>query len=407
MIDFDPTTALAIASSTDATPIVIDTATAHGLTGSGHQVAILGHLTNTNANGGWTVGVVDATHLTLIGSTATGGGAGGATGFVIPYTAGGVGIAEDGEDANASAGGSGATITSMVASSLDRIAFVRALTVLKITDYTTAGPTNDAVPDAALCTVLIGWGAGGSGGGGGGGVSSSTTSKSSGGGGGGQAKRSVQILFLKPRTVSAVAVGQSPGGGNGGPDSTTGNAGADGGDTTYGALATFAGGGYGVGGFLSSAQVLALGGGISGPLPNPGSVSVAPNLVSEGIGGYGAQGTGLAVGAGHRSAEGFAGGVGGSIGTTDGSHPTGGPGGGGGGGPGGPGGAGGNGLNLSAGFATVTTVQSSSNAAVNSGAGGGGGAGGGNSNISTRNGAAGGSGGSGRLIVIHLGAPPQ
>lgn len=70
---------IAITSSTDATPISINTTVAHGLT-TGDTDIITGHTVNTNANGTWTVTVTDANNYTLNGSAGTGGGAGGATG---------------------------------------------------------------------------------------------------------------------------------------------------------------------------------------------------------------------------------------------------------------------------------------------------------------------------------------
>lgn len=68
-----------ITSSTNATPIVVLTSTAHGLT-SGDTVDVAGHQTNTAANGQRTVTVVDSTHFSLDGSV--GNGVGGATGTV-------------------------------------------------------------------------------------------------------------------------------------------------------------------------------------------------------------------------------------------------------------------------------------------------------------------------------------
>lgn len=62
-------------SSTDATPIVMTTAAAHGLS-TGDRVAIYAHETNTNANGTWTITKTAADGFSLDGSTATGGGAG-------------------------------------------------------------------------------------------------------------------------------------------------------------------------------------------------------------------------------------------------------------------------------------------------------------------------------------------
>jgi hypothetical protein len=82
--------AVNIESSTDATPIVIQTFSAHGFTnGSGNPtdtVEIEGHLVNTNANGVWQITVIDATHYALDGSTGTGAGAGGATGYAHNYS---------------------------------------------------------------------------------------------------------------------------------------------------------------------------------------------------------------------------------------------------------------------------------------------------------------------------------
>ena len=67
-----------ITSTTDATPIVVTLAT-HGYS-TGDVVTIMAHTTNTNANGTWVVTKVNANSFSLDGSTATGGGAGGAAG---------------------------------------------------------------------------------------------------------------------------------------------------------------------------------------------------------------------------------------------------------------------------------------------------------------------------------------
>jgi len=66
-----------IASSTNANPIEITTAAAHGLA-SGNVVTIRGHVTNTSANGTWKVTYVSPTKFTL--NTSIGVGVGGATG---------------------------------------------------------------------------------------------------------------------------------------------------------------------------------------------------------------------------------------------------------------------------------------------------------------------------------------
>lgn len=74
-----------IASSTNATPIVITTATAHGLT-TGDYVTVASHTTNTNANGVWLVGTTpSATEFQILqmdGSNTTGNGVGGASGNI-------------------------------------------------------------------------------------------------------------------------------------------------------------------------------------------------------------------------------------------------------------------------------------------------------------------------------------
>lgn len=75
-------TSVAIVSSTDATPIVVTTAASTYVVGE--KIVIAGHITNTNANGTWRISATNGTTtVTLENSTATGGGAGGATGTVV------------------------------------------------------------------------------------------------------------------------------------------------------------------------------------------------------------------------------------------------------------------------------------------------------------------------------------
>ena len=75
-----------IASSTNASPIVITTAAAHGLV-TGDYVSVTGHTTNTNANGVWRVGTTPTSTsfqiLQADGTNTTGNGAGGSTGTLI------------------------------------------------------------------------------------------------------------------------------------------------------------------------------------------------------------------------------------------------------------------------------------------------------------------------------------
>lgn len=73
---------LAIASSTNASPIEITTSGSHGLV-TGDKVTINGHTTNTSANGSWTIIKTAATKFTLTGSVGV--GVGGASGVVANF----------------------------------------------------------------------------------------------------------------------------------------------------------------------------------------------------------------------------------------------------------------------------------------------------------------------------------
>lgn len=74
-----------VTNATNATPIVITTAGAHGLTTTDPAI-IYGVVGNINANGFWTVTVVDATHFSLDTSVGSGG-----------YTSGGLVFRQDGQ----------------------------------------------------------------------------------------------------------------------------------------------------------------------------------------------------------------------------------------------------------------------------------------------------------------------
>lgn len=83
-------TPIAIASSTDATPIVVTTSAAHGLK-SGDMVRISGHATNVAANTDCIITVTDATHFELkdlshanIAGSGSGAGSGGNVDVVFP-----------------------------------------------------------------------------------------------------------------------------------------------------------------------------------------------------------------------------------------------------------------------------------------------------------------------------------
>lgn len=84
----DDVTPIALASSTDATPIVV-TVAGHSFS-NGDLVLIFGHATNIAANGIYKVANIAATTFELTDRytgadiAGTGGGAGGATGLVIP-----------------------------------------------------------------------------------------------------------------------------------------------------------------------------------------------------------------------------------------------------------------------------------------------------------------------------------
>ena len=70
---------VSIASSTNANPVAVTTATVHGLT-SGQFAEIAGHLVNVAANGTWPVTVTSTTVFTI---PVAGSGAGAATGQVV------------------------------------------------------------------------------------------------------------------------------------------------------------------------------------------------------------------------------------------------------------------------------------------------------------------------------------
>lgn len=89
---------VSIASSTDANPIVITTATAHGLV-TGETVHIDGHQTNTAANGVWED--VQVLLPTTFSIAATGNGVGGATGTVQNLSLGTCQLPSDGDNEDA------------------------------------------------------------------------------------------------------------------------------------------------------------------------------------------------------------------------------------------------------------------------------------------------------------------
>lgn len=104
-----------ISSSTNASPIVVTTATNHGLE-TGDYASIVGHLVNTAANGIWPVTVLSNTTFELDGSTGNGVGAG--TGTVQSLSLGVTDMVTDGNTPLA------AEWTVPDACSLDRTAFL-------------------------------------------------------------------------------------------------------------------------------------------------------------------------------------------------------------------------------------------------------------------------------------------
>lgn len=80
-----PSSALSIASSTNATPIVVTTTAPHGLT-DGDFVQIILHATNTAANGLWVIHYLSPTTFSLLvpktHANSVGNGVGGATGAI-------------------------------------------------------------------------------------------------------------------------------------------------------------------------------------------------------------------------------------------------------------------------------------------------------------------------------------
>lgn len=100
-----PPAAVNIDDSTNTTPIVITTSSAHGLQ-TGVVVIINGHLVNTAANGAWRAHVLTSTTFRLInfdGTDSVGNGDGGATGTSQSLMLPGFAIGEDSvDDINAS-----------------------------------------------------------------------------------------------------------------------------------------------------------------------------------------------------------------------------------------------------------------------------------------------------------------
>ncbi len=223
-----------------------------------------------------------------------------------------------------------------------------------------------------------------------------------GGSAGGAAERTTRLVVVVPGVTYTITI---PAAAAGGASETSGN---DGGDVTFGSLATFPGGGKGFAGVTPTAtnQTIAGGGTVACAFyGDENGLDFAPLAVNRWPGCGGPVVGGGNGFAGHKGRSGFAGGVGGVEGTDFGTSWGAGGGGGGGGGPFGVGGAGGYGGSGNAAGAG-DHGQAGFAAAANTGAGGGGGGGGGEGEgISAGgNGAAGGAGGTGRLRIKYAGA---
>jgi hypothetical protein len=130
------------------------------------------------------------------------------------------------------------------------------------------------VPTGVTKLTLHGIGGGGGGGGAGGELSVGTTAGGGGGGGGG-ARLGVAEVTVTPGTSIAVTIPAAAAGGSGGSPNNAGANGADGGDVTFGALATFYGAGGGLGGEVGSVSAASyVAGGSSHRLLDRGTVSL-------------------------------------------------------------------------------------------------------------------------------------
>ncbi len=414
---------VAIASSTNASPIAITTAEPHQLS-TGNSVNITAHLINTAANGTWTITVTSGFSFTLNGST--GNGVGGATGYVTTYPAS-FPVPSDGDPDAA------ASVIAAFQALANQVGFLNLAGQTWAQEiFTTAGSHTWTVPLGAVGPAYVtGCGAGG---GGGGGATGPTTSAetSLGGGGGAGAIAQTQYATLTPGATVTVVVGNSSG--NGG---AAGTAGLSGPSSSFGSL-VFPGG---MGG-PSSATIV--GSSQEGYLPGGGTVTGSvyaplPALTTGGppVGlptGLGNGGTAVTATGGGQAASfagcpslGGSGGGGGTQGAATSSDLGGGGGGGGGAGPYGPGGGGGGGggggtatggaagaaggsgasAGTAGGAGGVVSNQGGAGGAggspaANTGAGGGGGGAGGMGPTTGGTGAAGADGGTGYISVLYL-----
>lgn len=384
---------IAIVSSTDATPIAI-VATAHGYA-TGDVVQVSGHLLNTNANGYRAITVTGANGFTIDGSTATGAGAGGATGTVTSFVSA-ITIPSDGDgpikasDVNAAFEGLADRTKLLFA----KLGVARSLTI--------TADGNFVVP--ATTTQIIAIGCGGGGGGAGGAVDNSSGSNyyAPGGGAGAAAPTNIHVLTVIPGETLAVVVGA---GGSAGASATSGSTGSTGTIKRGGvSISDMWGGKGGVTGSVAGSSTL-YGFGPGGTPRGANAVAAAETVASlffqDGVnsGGAGVTSNNPQTRAGSGSVEGFTGGSAGTHGADDAAFRGGGAGGGGGASMFGNGGNGGNG---GAGHSAGSGSNGTGGTGGGIGAGGGGGGGQGGGNGTPGSGGAGGGGGHGAVTLYWM-----
>lgn len=416
-----------VTNVTSAQTPVVTTSTAHGLL-NGQYVTISGIASGpTNANGTWPVTVLSSTTFSLTGPNTASQGAYvsgavvnvsmwtitvvDATHFSLngsfgnsAYTAGGLAtngsltppfnIPSDGDVFNAAAFNVGFQMLA------DRTQNLNRQLTLKTAIFTASGTW--IAPVGCTQVLLIGCGGGG-GGSIGAQATTATNRAASGGAGGGGSLLGTFAVPVTPGASYAVTIGAG------------GTSGNDGGDTTFGSLATFAGAQAGaLPGITTAAAtqdaVTSGGSSIRGAPSNSGVMLAGlttNNLfmpLGPGSGGYGVAATGVfntLVPGSRNTVGGFAGGAGGSSGALSGTFYGGGTPGGGGAGPFGAGGAGGTSGGGNNGGAGGGGGAGTSAAATAYGAGGGGGGAGGHGSTSGGSGGNGGSGAGGKLIIVY------
>ncbi len=386
-----------ISDASNTTPIVITTASNHTF-GDNDSVVVAGVVGNTAANGAWKITKLGVDTFSLDGSVGNGAYVADAGDTVTDYSLTPEIVRPAGSDVRTAA-----SINASIDALADRSQFLAARSTLRTDAFTATGTWTCPAGVTSVDVEAFG------GGGGGGGASpaatgGATANGATGGGGGGGAQRGRRRLTVVPTTTYTITVGA------GGTSGAASNPGGPGGDSSFGALATFSGAGGGTGtADTAVATAYAAPGGL--PVRDFDADWTAdliswtyPSQVMLHAPGGGGAGMNLFSNAnahdGNGSIEGYAGGAGALLGTAAGLVAPGGGGGGGGGGPAGVGAAGGAGGDGAAGVAPPGVAGSS--AAANTGAGGGGGGGGGSGGTMGAAGI-GGVGGSGQVLITYFG----